>query len=150
MTDSSSDEAAIRGLVDAFTEGWNAHDGKACARPFAPDADFTNIMGLRAHGRDLIARGHDEILSTIFRTARISSTVESIRFIRPDVAVADVAFSMKSEGGGPFGLVQSLAGLVATKEGDSWSIVVFRNMVPFQRPTAGPIEQSIAGGAAKA
>ena len=32
MTDSSSDEAAIRGLVDAFTEGWNAHDGKACAR----------------------------------------------------------------------------------------------------------------------
>jgi hypothetical protein len=98
----------------------------------------------------MIARGHDEILSTIFRHARISSMVESIRFIRPDVAVADVAFSMKSEGGRPYGLVQSQAGLVATKEGDSWSIVVFRNMVPFQRSTAGPIEQSIAGGAAKA
>jgi uncharacterized protein (TIGR02246 family) len=145
-----TDEAAIRHLIDAFTEGWNAHDGKACARPFAADADFTNIMGLKAHGRDMIARGHDEILSTVFREARISSTVHSIRFIRPDVAVADVTFKMQSEGGGPFGLRQSQAGLVATKDNNVWSIVVFRNMVPFERPTAGPMEWALALGTGSA
>ena len=36
-----SDEAAIRRLVDLFTEGWNAKDGKACARPFAVEAEPT-------------------------------------------------------------------------------------------------------------
>ena len=141
------DDSAIRRLVDVFTEGWNAHDGKACARPFAVDADFTNIMGLKAHGRDMIARGHDEILSTFFRNARIRSTIQSIRFIRPEVAVVDVAFRIQSEDGEPFGLEQSQAGLVVLKEGDGWSIVVFRNMVPFKRPAAGPIERSLVGGA---
>lgn len=107
-------------------------------------------MGLKAHGRDMIARGRNEILSTVFRNARISATVQSIRFIRPDVAVAEVALSILTEDVGPFGQEQSQGGLVAAKEDGSWSIVVFRNMVPFQRPSAGPFERSIAGGAANA
>jgi uncharacterized protein (TIGR02246 family) len=76
------DETAIRSLVDAFVGGWNAQDGAACARPSASDADVTAITGLKAHGRDLIARGHAEILSTIFRGTRLTAAVESIRFIR--------------------------------------------------------------------
>jgi uncharacterized protein (TIGR02246 family) len=142
----TSDEEAVRALVDAFTAGWNAHDGTACARPFAPDADFTNIMGLTARDRETIARGHDEIFSTIFRSTRIASTTERVRFIKPDVAVVEVAF--KLEGGElPFGLRRSSAGLVATKDGDSWSIVVFRNMVPFERPAAGPVERALTENA---
>jgi hypothetical protein len=35
-------------------------------------------------------------------------------------------------------------GLAAcTKEDDAWSIAVFRNMVPFGRPTAGPLEREL-------
>lgn len=142
-----SDEAAIRRLVDLFTEGWNAKDGKACARPFAVDADFINIMGLKAHGRDQIARGHDEIFAGIFREMRISSVVESIRFVRVDVAVVDVAFTTKSQVEGPFKLLRSSAGLVATREGNAWSIVAFRNMIPFERPAAGPLERALAANA---
>src|SRR5262245_1849550 len=57
----TQDELAVRNLVDGLVAGWNAHDGAAFARPFATDADFTNVMGLRARGRVTIARGHDEI-----------------------------------------------------------------------------------------
>jgi hypothetical protein len=35
------------------------------------------------------------------------------------------------------------AGYVATKEGDTWSIALFRNMVPFARPAAGPVEREL-------
>ena len=146
----AADDAAVRHLVDLFTEGWNAKDGAACARPFAADADFVNIMGLRAQGRDLIARGHDEILSTVFREMQISSTVRSVRFIRPDVAVVDVDFTIQGPGGGPFKLLRSTAGIVATKDGDAWSIVAFRNMVPFERPAAGPLERGLMERAAHA
>lgn len=144
-----ADEAAIRRLVDLFTEGWNAKKGETCARPFAVDADFINIMGLKARGRDLIARGHDEILSTIFREMRISSTMESLRFIRPDVAIVDVTFTLQGQAQGPLPFTRSSAGVVVTREGDSWSIVNFRNMIPFERPAAGPLERELIKDVAK-
>ncbi len=144
MPVATSDDAALRALIDAFVEGWNRADGPSCARPFAADADFTAINGLHAVGRDLIARGHDEILSTIFRGTKLASTVESIRFLRPDVALLNVSFALRKEDGSPvFGIESTSCGVVATKDQGAWSISVFRNMVPFARPVAGPLEREI-------
>jgi uncharacterized protein (TIGR02246 family) len=141
------DEAAVRGLVDAFVNAWNAGDGEALARPFAADADFTAIHGLKARGRDMIARGHSEILATIYKGTRLRAAVESIRFLRADVAVADV--TMESEHF-PFGIRNTLPLIVATKEDGAWSIAVFRNMVPFERPLAGPLENKLIAKSRKA
>jgi uncharacterized protein (TIGR02246 family) len=138
----NTDEMAIQGLVQTFVDGWNTADGAACARSFAADADFTAITGLKVRGRDLIAKGHDEILSTIYRGSRNSAQVESIRFLRPDVAVADVTFRFIGQDR-PFGMEQTSCGLVCTKESGAWSIAVFRNMVPFGRPAAGPVEREL-------
>jgi hypothetical protein len=69
--------------------------------------------------------------------------VESIRFLRPDVAVADVTFRFVGDTR-PFGLEQTSCGMVCTKDNGVWSIAVFRNMVPFSRPTAGPVERELA------
>jgi uncharacterized protein (TIGR02246 family) len=137
-----SDKIAIEGLVQSFIDGWNAADGAACARPFAADADFTAITGLKARGRDAIAIGHQEILSTLYRGSRNSAKVESIRFLRPDVAVADVTFRFLGDPM-PFGLTQTNCGMVCTKDDGAWSIAVFRNMVPFARPVAGPLEREL-------
>jgi len=142
-----SDDASVRRLVDIFAEGWNAARGETLAQAFAPDADFTNVMGLHAKGRDLIARGHDEILATVFRNTRVTPTVDRVRFLRSDVAVLDATFTLTHLDGrlfemGPAG--HSKAELVATKEQGTWSIAVFRNMIPFVRPLAGPLERSIA------
>jgi uncharacterized protein (TIGR02246 family) len=139
----NTDEMSIEGLVQTLVDGWNAADGTAYARPFAADADFTAITGLRAKGRDVIAKGHNEILSTIFRGSRISAKVERIRFLRPDVAVVDVIFRFVGDVR-PFDLEQTSCGLVCTKEDSVWSIAVLRNMVPFARPIAGPLERELS------
>jgi uncharacterized protein (TIGR02246 family) len=143
----TQDEKEIGGLVESFVEGWNAGDGEACARPFAEDGDFVAVTGLKAHGRDLIARGHAEILSTVFRGTQLSATVESIRFVRADVAVADVTMRVRYEDGRPFMPGQypgySSAGLVVAKDAGRWSIIAFRNLVPFGRPAAGPLERAM-------
>src|SRR5215475_10201400 len=93
----NADDVAIEGLVQAFVDGWNTADGTALARPFALDADFIAITGLKGKGRDLIAKAHDEILATIYRGSINSAKVESIRFLRPDVAVADVTLRFVGE-----------------------------------------------------
>ena len=139
----NQDEHAIRGLVAAFVAGWNAGDGNACARPFAENADFTAVTGARARGRDLIARGHAEILSTVFRGTTLSATVNDIAFLRPDVAAADVTFRIAPMPDRPWLPPYSSCGLVATKELGAWSIASFRNLVPFGRPVAGALDQEL-------
>src|SRR6476646_9319887 len=126
----NSDETAIAGLVETFVDGWNKADGTTLARPFAIDADFVAITGLKGKGREVIAKAHDEILSTIYRGSVNSAKVESIRFLRPDVAVADVTFRFVGDVR-PFGLEQTSCGIVCTKDDGTWSIAAFRNMIPF-------------------
>jgi uncharacterized protein (TIGR02246 family) len=137
------DEQAIRGLVAAFVDGWNAGDGDACARPFTPNADFTAVTGARARGRDLIARGHAEILSTVFRGTVLTAAVNDIVFLRPDVAAADVTFRITPMPDKPWLPPYSSCGLVATKENGAWSIALFRNLVPYGRPAAGPLDREL-------
>ena len=95
----TQDELGVRKLVEGLVAGWNAHDGTAFARQFATDADFTNVMGLHARGRDVIARGHDEIFATMFRGTTLTATVEGIRFLRPDVAAASVVMALQQKDG---------------------------------------------------
>jgi uncharacterized protein (TIGR02246 family) len=137
------DEQAIRELVAAFVAGWNAGDGDACARPFAENADFTAVTGARARGRDLIARGHAEILSTVFHGTALSAAINDIVFLRPDVAAADITFRIAAMSDKPWLPPYSSCGLVATKERGVWSIALFRNLVPFGRPVAGPLDQEL-------
>ena len=137
-----SDEMAIEGLVQAFVDGWNSADGDACAEPFAEDADFTAVTGLHIRGRDLIARGHREILATVFRGSRNSAKLESVYLLRPDVAVADVTFRFVGEVR-PLNVEHASCGMICTKDDGKWSIAVFRNMIPFERPIAGPLEQEL-------
>jgi uncharacterized protein (TIGR02246 family) len=146
MTATARDHAELSGLVDTFVQGWNAASGESLARAFAADADFTNVMGLRAHGRDLIARGHDEILATVFRGTRLAAAITQIRYLRPDVAVVDATLTLRGADGAPLAMLpagQSSAGLVVTREGGTWAIAVMRNMIPFARPAAGAVERSL-------
>jgi hypothetical protein len=86
-----------------------------------------------------------EILSTVFGGTQLSATVESIRFVPPDVAVVDVTMRLRYEDGRAFMPGRypgySSAELVVAKDGGRWSIIAFRNLVPFGRPAAGPLEE---------
>jgi uncharacterized protein (TIGR02246 family) len=141
----------VTSLLDIIASGWNAASGATLASAFGDEADFINIMGLHGRGREVIARGHDEILSTIFRGTRMTAVVDSVRFLRPDVAAVEATLSLQGPDGQPFTfgdpsrppVPHTKAGYVATKDGDTWSIAVFRNMVPFARPAAGPVERAL-------
>lgn len=134
----------IRALVLTFANGWNANDPALLASVFSEDADFTAITGLHARGREIIARGHAEILSTIYRNTTLAAEVDSIEFLRPDVALANVRFFLQKDGKTFFpGVTHTSAGIVATRDEEKWSIAIFRNMVPFARPVAGPVEREI-------
>ena len=77
---SSTDEAAIRKVVQQVQDGWNAHDGKVFAAPFATDADYVVVNGMDVKGREAIEQQHTAIFSTIYKDSHNVGTVKSIRF----------------------------------------------------------------------
>lgn len=122
-----SDEAAIRQIVQQVQDGWNAHDGKAFAAPFATDADYVVVNGLYLKGREAIEQGHTQIFSTIYKESKNAATVKSVRFLRPDVAVAHVEWNLEFRAGAETKRTQAMNTMVLTKEGDRWGIAAFHN-----------------------
>jgi len=89
-------EQAIQQIVKNLESAWNAGDSTAFAAPFTDDADFVDVLGLHHSGRAPIEAGHRHIFDTIYRGSRIGYSVEGIRFVRPDVAIAFIRARLQS------------------------------------------------------
>ncbi|MFN2393965.1 MAG: SgcJ/EcaC family oxidoreductase, partial [Pyrinomonadaceae bacterium] len=87
-TAKSTDEAAIRQIVHTMESGWNSHDGVMFSSPFAADADYVIVNGDHVSGKPAIEEGHTALFTGIYKESRNKANVKSIRFIRPDVAIA--------------------------------------------------------------
>lgn len=124
---SNADEAAIRKIVQQVQDGWNAHDGKAFAAPFAADADYVVVNGMYIKGREDIEKGHVQIFTTFYKDSRNVATIKSIRFLRPDVAVAHVEWNLEFKMNGESRKGHAINTMVLTKEGGKWSIAAFQN-----------------------
>lgn len=123
------DEATIRAIIAGLAACWNAGDGSGYGAHFAEDADFVVIDGRHVRGRAAIAAGHQQIFDTIYRGSRIAMAVESVRLVRPDVAIVHVRAHLKlqpQQGETPGeNLVRSTWILTETDGG--WQVVAFQN-----------------------
>lgn len=125
--DHAEDEASIRKIVIAVKDGWNAGDGRAFAAPFAEDADYVIVNGMRIKGREIIAAGHQNIFDTIYKNSQIAATIESVRFLRDDVAVAHIEWHLKYRAGNEARESKSMNSMVMTRQGGRWVIAAFHN-----------------------
>jgi uncharacterized protein (TIGR02246 family) len=130
----NQDETAIRQIVKSVEAGWNAHDGKAFAAPFASDADYVIVNGMHIKGRDAIEKGHIGIFTTVYKDSRNAATVKSVRFLRPDVAVVHVEWNLEYGGNGETKKARAMNTMIMTKDNGKWSIAAFHN-TPVQMPT---------------
>ncbi len=142
------DEAAVREMVSAFHEAANKHDARALAAFFAPDADFTNVVGMSAHGRRAIeefhrplfegdtSRGNPSFKNSVFRSDSVK-----VRFLRPDVASVDVRWTLTGSiapDGRALGPRKGLLNLVVTEGEGTWQVAVMHNMDLSNAPPARP------------
>jgi uncharacterized protein (TIGR02246 family) len=130
--DHAAAKAAINAVItDRFLAGWNAHDAHVFASAFAPDADFTNVRGVSASGRENIEQFHALAFQKMFMQSHQTAEVKKIRFLKPDVAVVDVRWEMTgalTPEGGPRPVRTGLLDLVFTSSGVSWLITVMHNV----------------------
>jgi uncharacterized protein (TIGR02246 family) len=85
-TDRATDEKVIRATADDFVKAFNAADAKAIGALWAADAEYTDESGQSYHGGPAI----EKLYAGLFKEhpgATVAVTIESIRFLGPDIAV---------------------------------------------------------------
>ncbi|HEV7590544.1 MAG TPA: SgcJ/EcaC family oxidoreductase [Longimicrobium sp.] len=131
MTDLTGDNGSIAddaaALAARLESAWNAGDGAAFTAPFADDADFVNVLGMHARGREAIAAGHDQIFRGIYAGSTVRYRVETARLLRPDVALVHLHASLAIPAGPMAGTHDARPSLVLTREGGEWRIASFHN-----------------------
>jgi uncharacterized protein (TIGR02246 family) len=86
----AADEDDIQTLIDTLTNAWKRGDAKAYGARLMPEATFTNVNGEFYVGREAFDRRHAEVFSGVFRGTTLAMTINKLRFVRPDVAIADI------------------------------------------------------------
>ena len=119
----NSGEQGVAAMVDALVKAWNVHDPRAFAACFAADADFTNVFGMAAKGRDAVEQFHAPIFETMFRESRLSATDTRTRFLRNEIAAVDVRWEMtgaRDPMGKEWPKRKGLMSLIAMQDGSRW------------------------------
>ena|SRR5688572_468254 len=121
---SSSDEAAVRELVRRYVNARELKDPAAIEALFTADADQHTTSGEWRRGRAQIVPGTLESSKRNPGTRNI--TIQAVRFVAPDVAIADGPYEITGTGG----TRRMWATLVLKRETGGWRIAAIRNMVP--------------------
>jgi uncharacterized protein (TIGR02246 family) len=128
-----NDEAGVRDVVKRYVDAREARDAKALAALFTEDADQLVSSGEWRKGREQVVKGG--LASSAASSGKRTISVQSVRFVGKDVAIAD----------GPYEIVGAAAGgenrkmwtsFVMTRGAGGWRIAAIRNMLP--APAAGP------------
>ena len=132
----ADDEAAVRKVIVEMTDGFNDHDGKAAARMYTPDARLVSVRGDMMNGQAGIEKGLSAILTSRAKNATQRTMDVTVRFIRPDVALANVTNELSgllAPDGHALPSHQELSLRVFVKEGGVWQIAAFHNtmLAPF-------------------
>jgi len=127
----SPDEIAIRTAVGSYVNARDRRDPAAIEAIFTADADQHTTSGEWRRGRTDVSRGAMESSKRNPGNRRI--TIETVRFITPDVAIADGPYEISTDGN----VRRMWTTIILEREGGAWRIAAIRNMVPTTNP-AGP------------
>ncbi|HEE9035182.1 SgcJ/EcaC family oxidoreductase [Bacillus thuringiensis] len=119
---------AIQQTITEIEIAFNQHDADELDRHFTSDATWVNVLGERLSGWKQINEVHKTILAGPLRNSYASYTVESINFVRSDVAITHIRqYPTTSEGTIIENGQGSLAIYVMVKELGTWQVAAGQN-----------------------
>ncbi len=120
------DEAAVRGTVQKYMDARDQRDTTALAALFTSDVDQLVSSGEWRKGREAVVKG--TLGSSQSTGGKRTITVESVRFLSPEIALADGRYELT-------GLANSetrkmWTTIILKRGSDGWHIAAIRNMLP--------------------
>lgn len=126
-----ADIASVRALQQQQATAWNNHDINAYATLFTTDADVVNVLGWHWRSRAELTQKLGRAFGSVFAHSHMTITDVSVEFLKPDIAVAHVRWSMAGAlsptGSGANTPKQGIQTQVLVKSGDDWRVRAFQN-----------------------
>ena len=126
----TSDEAAVREVVRKYVNARELRDPKAIEALLTEDADQLVSDGTWRKGREAIVKGTLE--SSQRSSGHRTIEVQSVRFLSPDIAVADGPYTLA--GSTNSAARQMWTSILVTRKNGNWRIAGIRNMLPATQP----------------
>jgi uncharacterized protein (TIGR02246 family) len=123
----SKEEDVLFKKAGAFVKAFNAGDAKALAAFWAEDCDYVSQTGRHVKGRKAI----EELYRNFFaqrKGAKLRITVDSVRFLKPNVAVEDGLTELIPPDGGP--VTATSYTILHIKDGEEWRLSSLREAAP--------------------
>jgi uncharacterized protein (TIGR02246 family) len=127
-------EAGVRELVARYVDAREHRDAAAIEALFTPEADQLVSSGEWRKGRSAVVKG--TLASSESSGGHRTIDVDTVRFVSPDVAIADGRYDIAGLAGASTRHMWSTFICVRTKDG--WRIAAIRNMLPAAPVPAAP------------
>lgn len=122
----AADEAAIRELANAFLATRAGSDADSLRALLVEEADQQVTSGRMRSGREAVVQGSLE--TTQATGGQRTITLERIRFLTADVAIADGPYAIVGRNDGPDRHYRTT--FVVQRVDGAWKIAAIRNMLP--------------------
>lgn len=126
----SADTVQIGMLEQEQASAWSTHDAKRYAALFTDDADVVNVLGWHWKGRAVLEQKLARAFALVFAQSQLSVHDVGVRFLKPDVAIAHVPWTMTgamSPAGGATPPQRGLQTQTLVKQHGRWRIAAFQN-----------------------
>jgi uncharacterized protein (TIGR02246 family) len=120
----SSDEAAVRSVVSSYVNARELRDPASIERLFTAEADQHTTSGEWRRGRAAVIRGSME--SSAVNPGKRSITIETVRFITANVAIADGRYEITAG----TNVRRMWTTIILERDNGAWRITAIRNMLP--------------------
>lgn len=123
------DVAQIKELQQRQADAWNQHDATAYANLFTEDGEVVNVVGWWWKDRREIETKLKAAFAFVFKDSILTITDTKVRFVKPDVAIAHVTWTMAGAKTPP-NIPEPKQGIeiqVLKKQKGQWLILSFQN-----------------------
>ena len=128
-TQRAADERAIKAVIQEFLDARDANDAARLGAILTTDVDQQQTSGATRRGREAVVSGSLETQRSTGGKRTI--TVDSVRFVAADVAIADGRYDSLGRADGTDR--HMLTSMVLKREAGRWRIAAIRNALPTGR-----------------
>lgn len=125
----TANHAVIERALQQIEDGWNTKQAVLFAKPFAHDADYVAINGLRTKGKESIQQAHERLFETRYagKTSKVELSVVQARVLRPDLMLVHVSGRNTTQQPEGNEVIDMMLSLVLRRDSEEWKITAFQN-----------------------
>jgi len=130
-----ADAAAIKLVLDTYTQAWNRSDPHTLAQLFSDDADYTVVGGGNTHGREALEKMFGNNFTGNMKNSTRTDDIRRMRFLAPNIASIDDYWVLNIQGRDMPS--QGYYNWILMKQADGRWLIVLHHAAQFQPSQSG-------------